>query len=70
MSRIARSQTVTGAKLDQLRVMVLAAFLAGMTVGLLLAVGWDAAFTGHRSVAIQTDDIVVKEEPAATGPAG
>ena len=66
MSRIARSETVSGAKLDQLRVMVLVAFLAGMTVGLLLALGWDAAFAGHRPATVETD-VIAKEEPATAG---
>jgi hypothetical protein len=66
MSRIARSETVTGAKLDQLRVMLFVAFFAGMTVGLLLAVGWDAAFAGNRPTTVETD-ITVKEIPAAPG---
>lgn len=44
MSRIARNEKVTGPKLDQLRAMIVSAFFAGMTVGVLLALGWDAAF--------------------------
>ena len=68
MSPIARREKLTGAKLDQLRVMTVSAFFAGMTVGLLLALGWDAAFAGYRPTAIATD-IVVKERAAAE-PAG
>jgi hypothetical protein len=68
MSRIARSEKVTAAKLDRLRIMILSAFFVGMTVGLLMALGWDAAFPGYRSASIETD-IVVKEKPAVADPA-
>ena len=69
MLRVAQREKVTGAKLDRLRVMIVSAFFAGMTVGLLLALGWDAAFTGYRPTAIETD-FLVKEMPAAAEPAG
>jgi len=68
MSRIARNEKVTGPKLDQLRVMIVSAFFAGMTVGVLLALGWDVAFPGYHPATIDTD-IVVKEEPAVADPA-
>ena len=68
MSRIARSQTATSPKLEQLRVMIVSAFFVGMAAGVLLALGWDVAFPGYHPATIDTD-ILVKEAPAIAEPA-
>ena len=62
MLRIARDEQANGGKLDRLGAIIIAAFLAGAATGLLLAIAWDATFTGHRRPVIEAD-IIVKESP-------
>jgi hypothetical protein len=64
MLRVARDEQATGGKLDFLRTMIIVAFLAGMASGLLLAIAWDATFTGQRRPVIEAD-IIAKESPRA-----
>lgn len=68
MSRITRTEKVTSPTRDQLRVMIVATFFAGMTAGVLLALGWDTAFPAYRPAMIDTD-IMAREEAAVAGPA-
>ncbi|HEX2891463.1 hypothetical protein [Vineibacter terrae] len=67
MLRIAQSETAAGSKLDLLRVLIVSAFFAGMAVGLLMALGLDAAFPGYHPALIDTD-VIVKESPAVADP--
>jgi len=62
MLRIARDEQAAGGRLDYLRAMIIVAFLVGAASGLLLAIAWDATFTGHRGPVIEAD-IIDKESP-------